>query len=154
MICIYNHTILDIVWSILFYERCMTMSNGSKRKKTKIFLMLIVIMITTITLAVETYAWFVGLSTVNTDSFNINVSSGGGLEISLDGEHWKKDNDVLTISASTITATSGSGDHAYSGNTNSWVGANGLVPVSTNGSLNSTTGRLTFFEKSTLYLSC
>ena len=126
------------------------MSNGSKRKKTKIFLMLIVIMITTITLAVETYAWFVGLSTVNTDSFNINVSSGGGLEISLDGEHWKKDNDVLTISASTITATSGSGDHAYSGNTNSWVGANGLVPVSTNGSLNSTTGRLIFFEKSTL----
>ena len=126
------------------------MSNGSKRKKTKIFLMLIVIMITTITLAVETYAWFVGLSTVNTNSFNINVSSGGGLEISLDGEHWKKDDDVLTISASTITATSGSGDHAYSGNTNSWVGANGLVPVSTNGSLNSTTGRLTFFEKSTL----
>jgi len=122
----------------------------SKRKKTKIFFLIVVIAVTAVILIVETYAWFVGLSTVNTNSFNINVSTGGGLEISLDGEHWKKDNDVLNISESTITATSGTGDHAYQGNTNKWTGAKGLVPVSSSGTLDTTTGRLKFFEKSSL----
>ena len=122
----------------------------SKRKKTKIFFLIVVIAVTAVILIVETYAWFVGLSTVNTNSFNINVSTGGGLEISLDGEHWKKDNDVLNISESTITATSGTGDHAYQGNTNKWTGNKGLVPVSSSGTLDTTTGRLKFFEKSSL----
>ena len=122
----------------------------SKRKRTKIFFLIVVIAVTAVILIVETYAWFVGLSTVNTSSFNINVSTGGGLEISLDGEHWKKDNDVLNISESTITATSGTGDHAYQGNTNKWTGDKGLVPVSSSGILDSTIGRLKFFEKSSL----
>ena len=126
------------------------MSKGTKRKKIKIFILLIVIMITLITLAVETYAWFVGLSTVNTNSFNINVSSGGGLEISLDGEHWKSGDDALTINSTSITASSGSGDHAYAGNTNKWVGSAGLIPLSSAGYLDTSTGRLQFYEKSSL----
>ena len=40
--------------------------NKTVRKRRKIFVMLIAIMITAITLAVETYAWFVGLSTAST----------------------------------------------------------------------------------------
>ncbi len=126
------------------------MSFMSKRKKSKIFLLIIVIAVTAIVLIVETYAWFVGLSTVNTNSFNISVSTGGGLEISLDGENWKKDNQILNISSSSITATSGSGDHAYEGNTNKWAGNKGLIPVSSSGVLDTTTGRIKFYEKSSL----
>ena len=126
----------------------------NNRKKRKIFLLFIVILITTVVLIVETYAWFVGLSTVNTNSFNISISSGSGLEISMDGEHWHKDDDVLIVNAQTIAGTSTvSGEtnsNAYSGNTNSWVDSNGLVPVSSSGRLNTTTGRLNFFEKSGL----
>ena len=126
----------------------------NNRKKRKIFLLFIVILITTVVLVVETYAWFVGLSTVNTNSFNISISSGSGLEISMDGEHWHKDDDVLIVNAATIAGTSTvSGEtnsNAYSGNTNSWVDSNGLVPVSTAGILDTTAGRLNFFEKSSL----
>ena len=126
----------------------------NNRKKRKIFLLFIVILITSVVLVVETYAWFVGLSTVNTNSFNISISSGSGLEISMDGEHWHKDDDVLIVNAQTIAGTSTvSGEtnsNAYSGNTNSWVDSNGLVPVSSSGMLNTTTGRLNFFEKSGL----
>ena len=59
------------------------------RKKRKILLLFIVILITSVVLVVETYAWFVGLSTVNTNSFNKSISSGSELEISMDGEHWQ-----------------------------------------------------------------
>jgi hypothetical protein len=126
------------------------MRGLAKRKKKKIFLLVIVIAVTAIVLIVETYAWFVGLSTVNTSSFNINVSTGGGLEISLDGENWKKDDQVLNISSSTITATSGTGDHAYEGNTNKWTGEKGLIPLSSSGLLDTTTGHIKFYEKSSL----
>ena len=126
----------------------------NNRKKRKIFLLFIVILITTVVLIVETYAWFVGLSTVNTNSFNISISSGSGLEISMDGEHWHKDDDVLIVNAQTIAGTSTvSGEtnsNAYSGNTNSWVDSNGLVPISSSGILDTSTGRLNFFEKSSL----
>lgn len=126
----------------------------SNRKKRKILLLFIVIIITTVVLIVETYAWFVGLSTVNTNSFNISISSGSGLEISMDGEHWHKDDDVLIVNAATVAGTStASGEtssNAYSGNTNSWVDSNGLVPVSSAGILDTSTGRLNFFQKTSL----
>ena len=126
----------------------------NNRKKRKILLLFIVILITSVVLVVETYAWFVGLSTVNTNSFNISISSGSGLEISMDGEHWHKDDDVLIVNAQTVAGTSNvSGEansNAYSGNTNSWVDSNGLVPVSSSGILDTSTGRLNFFEKSSL----
>ena len=126
----------------------------NNRKKRKVFLLFIVILITSVVLVVETYAWFVGLSTVNTNSFNISISSGSGLEISMDGEHWHKDDDVLIVNAQTVAGTSTvSGEtnsNAYSGNTNSWVDSNGLVPVSSAGILDTSTGRLNFFEKASL----
>ena len=72
----------------------------------------------------------------------------------MDGEHWHKDDDVLIVNAATIAGTSDvSGEttsNAYSNNTNSWVDANGLVPVSSSGALDTSTGRLNFFEKSSL----
>ena len=121
----------------------------SKHRVKKIFFLFIVIAITAVTLVVETYAWFIGLSTVSTSNFDIQVSSAGGLEVSLDGEHWKSGNDKLTISQTTITSTSGSGDHAYSGNTNKWP-TSGLVPLSSPGIIDDTVGRLKFFEKTSL----
>ena len=121
----------------------------SKRKRRKIFLLLIVVFVTAITLVFETYAWFIGLSTVSTSNFDVQVSSAGGLQVSLDGEHWKSGNNKLTISQTTITSTSGSGDHAYVGNTNKWP-TSGLVPLSSPGTIDTTVGRLKFYDKTSL----
>ena len=125
------------------------LKNVSKRKVRKVLLLFMIIAVTAITLVVETYAWFIGLSTVSTSNFDIQVSSAGGLEVSLDGEHWKSGNSKLTISSSTITTTSGTGDHAYVGNTNKWP-TSGLVPLSSPGLLDTSVGRLRFYEKSSL----
>ncbi len=127
------------------------MNKKSGRKKRKVFLLIIVTAITAIVLIVETYAWFVGLSTVNTNSFNINVSSDSGLELSLNGQYWVSGDSKLTISSSTIAShtTCSNASCGYNGNTNSWP-AGGLRPLSSPGRLDTTTGRLIFFEKSSL----
>ena len=124
----------------------------SKRKRRKIFFMIVVIAITTVVLIVETYAWFAGLSTVNTSEFSVSVSSAGGLELSLDGENWKSGNTSLTISQGSVTATTGLGSHAYSGHTNKWP-TNGMTPVSTPGTLDTAVSRLILYEKSSLSAS-
>lgn len=119
--------------------------NSNKRKKRKIFFLFVVITITTIVLITETYAWFVGTSTVTTDEFTVSVNTDPGLEISLDGSNWKSGSNKLTISDTAITT----GLTAYSTNTNKWP-ASGLSPVSSSGELDTSSGRLKLFEKTSL----
>jgi hypothetical protein len=109
---------------------------NSKHRKRKILCLLVVIFITSITLAVETYAWFVGIAVAAVSPFNISVSTGEGLELSLDGNTW---NNSLTISQSSI-------ENAYTGNTNKWP-TNGLSPVSSAGQIDDTVSRLILYEK-------
>ena len=119
--------------------------NSNKRKKRKIFFLFVVITITTTVLITETYAWFVGTSTVTTNEFTVSVNTDPGLEISLDGSAWKSGSNKLTISETAITT----GLTAYSTNTNKWP-ASGLSPVSSSGELDTSSGRLKLFEKTSL----
>ena len=112
------------------------MNNSSKRRQHKILFLLVVIMVTTIILIVETYAWFVGTSTVSTDEFSVSVTSGDGLELSLDGTVWQSEN--ISITKSTVR-------NAFNGNKNVW--ADYLSPVSTNGMLDTSVSRLKIYEK-------
>ena len=59
---------------------------------------------------VETYAWFVGITTVNVSNFDIQVSSSESFELSLDGENWKSGSRTFTISQDSLTLTSVTGD--------------------------------------------
>lgn len=115
------------------------MNNSSKRRQHKILFLLVVIMVTTIILIVETYAWFVGTSTVSTDEFSVSVTSGDGLELSLDGTSWQSEN---------ISITKSSVRNAFNGNKNVW--ADYLSPVSTNGMLDTSVSRLKLYEKTSL----
>ena len=63
-------------------------------------------MITAVVLIVETYAWFVGITTVNVSNFDIQVSSSESFELSLDGENWKSGSRTFTISQDSLTLTS------------------------------------------------
>ena len=55
-----------------------------KQKIRKIGLLSLSIIITAVILIAETYAWFVGLSTVSVSDMQIKISSADGLELSLD----------------------------------------------------------------------
>lgn len=122
--------------------------SKNKRKTRKIALLFLLTGITAVLLVVETYAWFVGLTTIAVQDFEIGVSSEVDFEMSLDGKTWDT---KLTISEDTITTK------AYASNTNKWLAADtdadsvGLIPLSTAGVADvKNGGRLKLFGKSSM----
>ena len=95
-----------------------------------------------VVLTVSTYAWFIGMKTVNVTSFDVSIAGIDGLTLSLDGSRWS---DKIEISEANhkLEGTT------YTNNTNSW-GGKGLIPMSTVGKVNTTHSRLTLYEKGSL----
>lgn len=128
----------------------------NKRKLRKLFILFVIVFITAVVLIFETYAWFVGITTVNVDEFQVTVTGAQGLELSLNGQYWTNiaggsANNKLTLSAQDIMRTSApsNANHGYNGSGNIWP-TNGLKPLSSSGVIDETTGRLKLFEKSSL----
>ena len=90
-----------------------------------------------ILLSVSTYAWFIGMQTVNVASFDISIATTDSLLLSLDGEEWS---DNIVITGDTYDTAS------YENNTNSW-GGKGLIPMSSVGKIDDDASRLILFEK-------
>lgn len=90
-------------------------------------------------LVASTYAWFIGMKTVNVSAFDVKIAAIDGLALSLDGKTW---NDNVSIDESTYNDDT----KVYAGNTNTWS-QGGLIPMSSVGVINPTTSRLTMFEK-------
>lgn len=114
--------------------------KSNRRQFRKLFILFAIIFITSVVLIYETYAWFVGLSSVSVDQFTVSVAAGEGLELSLDGSNWSSNS--ISIDPTTI-------ESIYSGNTNKWP-SNGLSPVSTNGLIDSSSSKLNLYQKSSL----
>jgi len=95
-----------------------------------------------ILLTVSTYAWFIGMKTVNVSSFDVSIASTDSLLLSIDGEHWS---DEVQINKDNYKLEGTN----YTNNTNSW-GGKGLIPMSTVGKINAGVSRLTLYEKGSL----
>ena len=95
-----------------------------------------------IVLTVSTYAWFIGMKTVNVSSFDVSIASTDSLLLSIDGEHWT---DEVQINKDNYKLEGTN----YTNNTNSW-GGKGLIPMSTVGQINTSVSRLTLYEKGSL----
>ena len=95
-----------------------------------------------IILIVSTYAWFIGMKTVNVSSFDVEIAAIDQLSLSLDGKKWS---DTVSISKSTYNDNT----VVYEGNTNSW-GGSGLIPMSSVGVIDTTASRMILFEKGSL----
>ena len=108
-----------------------------KRRKSKhtkkIRDLVIVSSLCAIILTVSTYAWFVGMKTVNVSSFDIDIATTEGLWLSMNGNDWS-----YRLDAKSATA--------YTGNTNSWA-ESGLIPLSTIGDMDSVASRMKLYEK-------
>lgn len=112
-----------------------------KRNKRRILVLFLSTGFTVVLLIAVAYAWFIGFGEVSVSTFQINIGSKEDLLISLDGHTWAHE---IFIDPETITTVEGS----YEGNTNSWVGEDGLQPVSTSG--DNTFGRLDIYEKDSM----
>ena len=87
-------------------------------RNRKLFLLALALLFTIVILSTSTYAWFTSNSTVSVQPIDVQVSSGSGIQISTDAEHWK----------SMITTTDIS--TGYSGGLNK-MPDNEMSPVST-----------------------
>ena len=88
-------------------------------------------------LSTGTYAWFIGMKTVNVSSFDVSIAAIDGLSLSLDGVTWA---DTVQISKENYDKVN------TSNNTNSW-GGNGLYPISSVGLIDTNVSRMIMFEK-------
>ena len=102
--------------------------------------MVVISALSAIVLTVSTYAWFIGMRTVNISPFDVEIAATDSLSLSLDGATWS---DSVTISRDTMSTAS------YEGNTNNW-GGEGLFPMSSIGEMDATASRMMLYEKASL----
>ena len=57
----------------------------NNRKNRKIRNLVVICFLCAILIGVGTYAWFVGMKTVNVSSFDVEIAAIDGLSLSLDG---------------------------------------------------------------------
>lgn len=107
-----------------------------KGKTRRIRSLIIISVIAAVVLSVSTYAWFIGMRTVNVASFDVEIKSTESLMLSLDGAHWASQ---INISETLLDTVS------YTGHTNNWPE---LIPVSTVGAMDSNVSRMILYEKS------
>ena len=58
-------------------------------KNRRMLFLVIAFILTIVVLSTSTYAWFTSNMTVSVQPLDVQVSSGSGIQISTDGEHWK-----------------------------------------------------------------
>ena len=117
------------------------MKKRNKKHENRIKKLIVGCALCAVVLTVSTYAWFIGMKTVDVSSFDVKIAAIDGLSLSLDGSVWA---DTVSINEANHKTVS------YTGNTNSW-GGEGLIPVSTVGVINKDVSRLTLYEKGSLY---
>jgi len=113
------------------------MKKRNKKHIKRARRMILACLLTAIILGAGTYAWFIGMKTVNVSSFDVQIAAIDGLSLSLDGATWA---DTVTINQSNYSTVN------TSNNTNSW-GGSGLYPMSSVGIIDTTSSRLIMYEK-------
>ena len=120
------------------------MARKENKRKKRILNLAIIFTFTAIVFGSATYAWFIGMRTVNVNPFEVEIAATKSLELSLDGVHWS---DTVTINKDNYSDPGTPG--TYASNTNNWAGR-GLIPVSTVGEIDATASRMKLYEKGSL----
>lgn len=113
------------------------MAKRNKSQQRRVKNLALVFTLTTIVLVTSTFAWFIGMRTVNVNQFDVTIAAVDGLSLSLDGENWSE---KLTVDKEAAN---------YDGNTNVWA-EKGLVPMSTVGEMDETSSTMKLFQKASL----
>ncbi len=113
------------------------MKTKNKRRIKKTRRLIFACLFMAFILATGTYAWFIGMKTVNVSSFDVQIAAIDGLSLSLNGTTWADTVEINQSNYSTVNT---------SNNTNNW-GGDGLYPISTAGIIDTTSSRLIMYEK-------
>lgn len=121
------------------------MAKKANRRTRKIKNLVLICTFSSIMFIVTTYAWFIGMRTVNVSSFDVSIATTDSLLLSLDGKKWDT---TVNINGTNYNDTS----VVYEGNANSWS-KGGLIPMSTVGAMDQTSSRMKLFEKASLTMT-
>lgn len=116
------------------------MSKQNKKHNKKLKRLLIICLLCAIILTVSTYAWFIGMRTVNVSSFDVDIATTEGLFLSMDGQNWSYQLDARNATP-------------YAKNTNVWAdeeGNKGLIPMSSVGDMDPASSTMKLYEKASL----
>lgn len=116
------------------------MEREHKQHTRRIRNLIFIFVITAILISVSTYAWFIGMRTVNVDKFQVKIAAAESLMLSLDGVTF---NDTVDINSDNFA-------DVFEGNTNTWGGEEGLIPMSSVGIINNAASRLELYEKASI----
>ena len=114
----------------------------NKKHENRVKKLIVACGLCAIILTVSTYAWFIGMKTVNVTAFDVKIAAIDGLDLSLTGganDDWGPEVIINETNYNNL-------DGYTTGNTNSW-GGDGLIPMSSVGVINQASSRLTMFEK-------
>ena len=112
-----------------------------KQLHRRVFKMISIAGLTLVVLVVATYAWFIGITTVSVEQFQVEIETLQGLQISFNGS---------TFSNSASIEKTGTNAYDAMGIVNNhWVSDAGLTPVSTSGTFSST-GHLNLYENTSV----
>ena len=112
------------------------MVKRNKKQARRLRNLIMICTLCAVVLTVSTYAWFIGMKTVNVSKFDINIATTDGLYLSMNGKDWYYSLDAKAAPA-------------YVGNTNTWAD-DGLIPMSTVGDMDIKASRMKMFEKASL----
>ena len=108
----------------------------NEKQSKKIRNLVVICVLCGVVLAASTYAWFIGMKTVNVSSFDIKIATTEGLYLSMDGKSWTYELDVANAPQ-------------YDKNANQ-IDDVELVPMSTIGEMDTTSSRMKLYEKGSL----
>ena len=114
------------------------MKQRNEKHEKRLKKLVLTCLLLAVVLTVGTYAWFIGMQTVNVSTFEVNIATVEDLALSLDGTSWSTDLNV------TKEALEG---NDYAKGNHSWTD---LIPVSTVGEISATTSKLVMFDKGSL----
>ena len=121
------------------------MAKKDSKKNKKIKKLIAICTLSSLVFIVATYAWFIGMRSVNVSSFEIEIASTDSLLLSLNGSTWDT---TVTINSSNFNSVS------YANNVNNWANYGssnaGLKPISSIGEIDTTSSTMKMFEKGSL----
>lgn len=118
------------------------MAKKSKKRTKRIKNLIVICTLSSMVFIVATFAWFIGMRTVNVSSFDVSIATTDSLLLSLDGKKWDT---TVTINSTNFNDTT----VVYEGNANTWSNG-GLIPVSSIGEMDTTSSRMKLYEKASL----
>ncbi len=116
------------------------MPRQNRRRNKRVKNLIVISTLSAVLLSISTYAWFIGMRTVNVSAFDVEIAAIDGLALSLNGVDWSENVGINKENYAEVNEMN---------NTNSW-GGEGLIPMSSVGELDPEVSRMKLFEKGSL----